>query len=244
MKLSPNRSAREDGARPAWLPATKGAAVDLPGARQGQGPVALKGSMPPLMKLIVAMALALFWNGILAVFIMEMITGWLRGRGDLCLTFFLIPFEVIGLVMIGAVVYCALACLNPRLDVVVNRVQVTLGASITVAYRVTGRYDRINNLRLWLEGREKAKYRQGTSTRTDTSVFARIPLVDATTDADIPQGKATAVVPDHTMHSFQSQNNKILWVIGARGQITRWPDIIQEYPIVVLPHKAHQEVAS
>jgi hypothetical protein len=224
-----------------WLPKVKGRPVEVSGATKGTVPVVLKPAGGPGTKLLITMAVAAFWNGIVSVFVVQMVGGWARGKPDMCLTVFLIPFEVIGVVMLGAVVYCGLAFFNPRLTMVVSRASARLGDTLTLAWQIAGRHERIVRLRLWLIGREEATYQRGTSTTTDKSVFAKIPIVDASKAEEIRQGKAIVHIPRDTMHSFDVPNNKIVWVIAAEGEIPRWPDIGQEYRIVVLPAGASQE---
>lgn len=231
---------RLKGSQAMWLPKVKGAAADA--ARGQAGPVVLK-STSPFMKLLGTLAVAAIWNGIVSVFIIDMISGWRRGKPDMCLTAFLIPFELVGLVMLGAVVYYALACLNPRVKLAVSSARIRLGETISLGWQFSGRYERITKLSITLEGREKATYQRGTNTTTDTHVFAKIPLFSADTPEQIGQGKAAVVVPTDTMHSFEARNNKIEWVVKVQGEIPRWPDVKDEYAIVVLPADMPKEAA-
>ncbi len=226
-----------------WLPKVKGKPVDVRAAATGSVPLELKASMGPGVKLLLAVAVAVFWNGIVSVFAAQMVQSWVRGRPDWCLTLFLIPFEIVGVGMIGYVVYAFLAFFNPRVTLVVSRGSVCLGQSVTVAWRISGGHQRIARLRLWLMGREEATYQRGTSTTTDKSTFAKIPIVDAVAD-QIAQGKAVVQVPLQTMHSLDVPNNRLVWVICVEGEIPKWPDIKQEYPIVVLPAEMREEGGS
>jgi hypothetical protein len=98
-----------------------------------------------------------------------------------------------------------------------------------------GRTDRISKLTIRLEGREEARYRRGTSTYTDRNVFAIIPVVETTSAIEIARGEVSFTIPHNTMHSFEAPNNKIIWEIKLRGEIARWPDVITDYPLQVLP---------
>jgi hypothetical protein len=40
------------------------------------------------------------------------------------------------------------------------------------------------------------------------------------------------------MHSFAARNNKITWTLRVRGEIPKWPDIDDEYPVHVAPKLA------
>ena len=37
------------------------------------------------------------------------------------------------------------------------------------------------------------------------------------------------------MHSFEADSNKIIWEIKVEGEIARWPDVSQNFPITVDP---------
>lgn len=57
-------------------------------------------------------AINLFWNGIVAVFLSVLITEWLSGERQWFLAVFLIPFVVIGLVLLAAAFTAWRACLQ------------------------------------------------------------------------------------------------------------------------------------
>ena len=48
-------------------------------------------------------------------------------------------------------------------------------------------------------------------------------------------GNRDVTVPLETMHSFESSNNKVVWSIHLKGEIPKWPDIDDEYPLKVGP---------
>ncbi len=37
------------------------------------------------------------------------------------------------------------------------------------------------------------------------------------------------------MHSFAAPSNKIVWEIKVEGEIARWPDVNQNFPISIHP---------
>jgi hypothetical protein len=37
------------------------------------------------------------------------------------------------------------------------------------------------------------------------------------------------------MHTFEAGANKIIWEIKVAGEIVRWPDIDQNFPITIRP---------
>lgn len=87
---------------------------------------------------------------------------------------------------------------------------------------------------LYIEGWEMATYRRGTNTNTDKSIFAKINIADRPGAA---RGGAQVAVPANTMHTFASENNKIVWSIQLRGDIRVWPDVSESFVIEVLPRR-------
>jgi len=219
-------------------PAPTRARANTTGVRSAPGDggtVELKPKLAPWMKLLGAVVIALFWNGILSVFLVQIIQGWRSGRGDWFLTLFMIPFVLVGLGMIVAAGYFLLALFNPRARVRVTPGVVRLGDPLQVQWRFTGRSDVLRQVRVWLEGREEATYRRGTQTSTDRSCFARIDVAHASTRGTLRAGTGIAKLPAGTMHSFAGANNKIVWSLRVQGLIDFWPDVDDEYPITVLP---------
>jgi hypothetical protein len=211
------------------------AAADFEPGRAFEGPVELKPSFSPGCKLGCMLGAALFWNGILSFFVIEVAESWLRGDPEWFSTIFLIPFVVVGLALLGGCGYCFLALFNPRPVITASARAVPLGGSLDLSWKIPGLASRIQRLRIRLEGREEATYRRGTSTATDKHVFARIVLVDTRSPFEIRNGRATLRMPEGLMHTFESPNNKIVWALHVTGEIDRWPDVSEEYAIVVLP---------
>ena len=65
----------------------------------------MKASASPGGRLGCSIVVALFWNGIVSIFLVQMISGWIEGKPDGCMTLFIIPFELVGL---GLIVLVAL----------------------------------------------------------------------------------------------------------------------------------------
>ena len=199
------------------------------------GPAELKPQASPVGKFLGIILIAAFWNGIVSVFVWQMVEGWRHGHPDGCLTVFMIPFILVGLLLIGGIGYQFLALFNPRVHLVLSRRSIPLGGSADLEWRISGSASRIRQLTITLEGREEATYRRGTSTSTDKNVFRRIILASAAEGAVVAQGRASIPVPSGTVPSFASSNNKIVWAIKVSGEIPRWPDVDEEYAIAVLP---------
>ncbi len=199
------------------------------------GPVVLKPKMSPFGKLVGFTLVALFWNGIVSVFVWQAVKGWRAGAGDGCLTLFLVPFVLIGLALLASVPYQFLALFNPRLTLTLERRALPLGSSTAAEWRFSGWAGRIRRLTFTLEGTESATYRRGTSSTTDSHTFTTLELFATDLAAAIAAGSFSIAVPRDTMHSFAARHNKIVWTLKAHGEIARWPDVSEEYEIEVLP---------
>ncbi len=201
----------------------------------GGGGVVLEPKHSPLGKLVGGVLIALFWNGIVGVFVWKWWEEAAAGSMDGCLTLFLIPFVLVGVLLLVNVPYQVLALFNPRPVLTLDGGRLEPGCRTTVSWRFRGSAGRIRHLKVVCRGREEATYRQGTDTVTKTSTFAEIVLADTT--VDVARGSAALHLPEDTMHSFEADHNKIAWSLHLHGTIDRWPDVMDEHPLVVHPKR-------
>ena len=94
---------------------------------------------------------------------------------------------------------------------------------------------KVRNLKISLQGNEAATYRRGTNSVTDNSTFFYDILLELDQPATQQRGTLELTIPLDSMHSFDSGNNKIIWQIRVNGDIPRFPDIQNTYPITVRP---------
>jgi hypothetical protein len=199
------------------------------------GPLQLEPEVGPAGKLMGALLFGVIWNGIVSVFVWQAYTSWEAGRPDWFLTLFMVPFVLVGLFTVGLVGYLMLALANPRPRLTITPGRPRLGDRIRLEWRFSGSAGRLRRLRIALEGREEATYQRGTDTHTDREVFATHVLVDTSDRLGIPRGTAELMVPDDTMHSFEANSNSIIWELKVAGDIARWPDVDQSFPIQIRP---------
>ena len=48
-------------------------------------------------------------------------------------------------------------------------------------------------------------------------------------------GRTRVEVPAGSAPTFEAPNNKILWSVKIHAEIPHWPDVIEEFPLTVLP---------
>jgi uncharacterized protein DUF3592 len=199
------------------------------------GPLTLKPQASPAARLLGIILFSAFWNGIISAFIYQALGTWRAGSPNWFLTLFMIPFVLVGLGTVVGVGYFFLALFNPRPKLIVSPGAIPLGGSAQLEWEVSGRVDRIRRFCIYLEGREEATYQSGKSTRTDKAAFARIDVMDTQTPGYMIHGTAGITIPQESLPSFESAHNRIVWVLCVRGEVDRWPDLNEEFPIGVLP---------
>lgn len=201
------------------------------------GPKVLEPPVSPLGKLIGMLFITLFWNGIVSVFVYQEYQAWRHGGGFAfgCGTLFLIPFVLIGLGLVCGVFYYLLALANPRPRLLLDPGSPRLGGSATLAWEIEGAVGRIRHLKLSLVGNEEARYRRGTDTHTDRHKFYEQVLYETEQSMQMRKGSISVSLPTDQMHSFEAPNNKVAWTLAIRGDIARWPDVIENFPLEIQP---------
>lgn len=184
---------------------------------------------------------ALFWNGIVSVFAWEVIDGFQQGQPSWFLTIFLIPFVLVGLLLIVGVPHAALMLLNPKLTLTLHPGTVRLGETTALNWSFDGSTRSIRTFQIRVTAREEAQYRRGTSTYTDKETFFEETLIETNDPLTIAQGEVELSVPSGAMHSFEAEHNKIIWTIEVKGEIAFWPDVDNGFQIAVMPHHTGQE---
>jgi hypothetical protein len=194
----------------------------------------LKARTSPLGRFVGSVMIALFWNGIVSVFVGHLFSQWRHGRSEVFLTLFMIPFVLIGTVLIGYSIYSFLALFSPRVALTSNASSAIPGAAVQLSWNLTGNASKVRNLRIYFEGREEATYTRGTRSTTDQAVFATIPIKEVP-EAQSPSGTVEFIIPADAIHSFNAPKNKIIWAIWVKAEVIRMPDIKDEFPFTVLP---------
>ncbi|MBN2269096.1 MAG: DUF3592 domain-containing protein [Sedimentisphaerales bacterium] len=199
------------------------------------GPAVLKPEYAPVAKLLGTIVFAVFWNGIVSIFVYKAINSFRQGRPDWGLALIMIPFVLIGLGAIGSAFYQFLATFNPRVTLNLSSATIPLGSAAELSWSFTGRTSVINTLRISLQAREEARYRRGTKTYTDKNKFYETELYSTTHASEIAHGSVGIIVPADTMHSFEATNNRIIWELQVTGQIDKWPDVKETFKITITP---------
>ena len=230
------------GARAAeWLPETKTARADdniyAPAGADSAGPVILRATSSRLAKLLFFILFAAIWNGVVSVFVVDIVRGFMKGRPQWGLAAFISIFVLVGLGVIIAVIHQFLALFNPKAKLTLSSAQIPLGSTAHLTWEILGRVNRISELAITLQAREECRYRRGTKTYTDKNTFFTFQLAQTTNPTQMSFGEVGFAVPAETMHSFTADNNKIIWSLKVAGDIKRWPDIKDEFDITITPRQ-------
>ncbi len=211
--------------------ANKTDAVGVPLASgHARGPVELRAKNRPLSRLILIVLAALFWNGIVSVFVAEVVRSWQRGRPEYFLTVFMIPFVAIGLFLIGAIFYALLGLFNPRPRLTLSSERIPLGGSVLLEWEFSGNVQAIRELSIALEGST-----QRTEEDSKEKVFVVLPVAQTTHWAEIQRGRATLMMPADTQHSFLGPEHKVCWTLKLKAPIRFCPAVKEEYNVIVTP---------
>lgn len=206
-------------------------------------PVELRAGSSRVGKVVAALLVGAFWNGIVSVFVYQVVQSARRGAFEWFLALFLIPFVLIGLVILGFFFHSLLGLFAPRPVLTLGSTRLRPGSATSVSWRLSGRIEVIEQLRIYLEGREEATYRRGTSTSTDRHVFAEIPVATIEDVAALRSGEGRLALPLEMVPSFASANNKIVWTLRVRGRIRRFPDVDDSFPIEIQPRRIRETSA-
>ena len=198
-------------------------------------PLKLRPEQSRMVALLVVGFFALFWNGIVSIFVFDLFDGKQFGFGKVGLGLFLIPFVLIGSGLIGYWLYVFMTLFNPKVEIAMSNGAVPIGGEVDLAWEVIGNANRIRNLKIQIKGQESATYRRGTSTYTDTETFLEIPVVATSSKDDIQFGSTTIAIPNSTMHSLDAGDNQIKWTVEVHGDIPLWPDITESLSFRVTP---------
>ena len=211
----------------------------LPPVDLSRGSVVLESKSSRWTRLAGVTFAALFWNGIIGVFANVAWKSHERGRPEWFLTIFLVPFVLVGVGLVFGIIHALLAVGNARPRVIASTRAPKLGERVNLEWQFEGRTAPLERVRLTLRGREEATYQVGTDTRTSSETFYEETLAEIPTPACGLGGHTTFRIPDEAMHSFESEHNKIIWELELEGEIRRWPDVKETYPLVVFPHAPH-----
>ncbi len=193
----------------------------------------LKPVAGPLVKIFTWLFLAVFWNGIVFIFVWQLIQEWLHGNKQWFLALFLVPFVLVGAFLIFLIFRSLLQLANPRFVLTLAPLAPLPGDAVRLEWSLKGDPSRISRLRLLLEGRRETIKRSRKSSHTEKTVLHESTLVDTTNPHEARSGAVLFNIPHDAPASFEDYPRKIVWEIKVRATIPGWPDVEDDYVFTV-----------
>jgi len=196
-------------------------------------------STAPGWKLVATVAACVCWNAIVVLFAAIALGGFARGEPDWVLTASLLPFVIGGvwlIVFLTRQLMTATGIGPTRIEISAH--PLVPGQPYEIFLSQAGRLD-MQSLEVWLACDERATFRQGTDTRSETRrVFDQRFFLRE--DFQIAQGlpfesRCQIAVPAGAMHSFLTSHNEVSWKLIVRGSVRGKPEYQREFQIVVNP---------
>jgi hypothetical protein len=201
--------------------------------------VVLEPKASPFVKFIGGFLVSGFWNGIISLFVFHIIEMWRTGDGmRWFLTLFMVPFVLIGLGMIAFTIHSFFGLFSPRVRMRASHSPVTLGESVELYWEFAGRFDKVRDLRLQLEGREERDEGSGKNRRTNTDVFYTADIAQFTNVNDVKSGTVLCTIPKEHSPSDTEGAQRVIWAIRLKAQVEMGADLNDEYPITVVSDEA------
>jgi len=199
----------------------------------------LPSSTSPVWQVVGLLTLCVFWNGIVGLFVYLVGRDHLAGDPNWLATAFLVPFAVVGIVLVFVFFRQLLVTtgVGPTW-VEISDHPLRPGQAYDVLLSQVGRL-RMNRLVMRLICQEEVRYQQGTDTRTETQCVFRQEVFrreDFQIEPAAPlEGECRVEIPPGAMHSLAVENNAVKWMLTVEGDVARWPNFSRSFPVIVQP---------
>ncbi len=186
------------------------------------------------------------WNGIVAVGTYAFFSA---GDGSWFVGVIILPFALIGILLIVAIPYALLQVFNPSVDIHTDDDAITYGQQFTVGWKLNGSSRRVSKLRVTMElvalqpprdpsanseegnrtrGNSQSRstystHRKGTTQELERVLYTK--EIFATENQNrIEKGSATVKVPESSELSIPAGSKKLKWKITVHLVIRWYPD--------------------
>ncbi|MGJ8726488.1 MAG: DUF3592 domain-containing protein [Roseibacillus sp.] len=205
----------------------------------------IKGSSPQLPKkpksgnrwgkFLGHLFFALFWCGIVSVFLTFAWKDWAKGDPEWFLIIFMIPFVLVGLFLLGTLPHSFLAIFSPRFDLDFRDPELKPGLATKFRWKQSGGSGQLTEMTITLEGREEATYQRGTDRATATSLFYQKEIFKSSHLPEMIANECDLIFPADTLPSFEGEHNKICWCLRMNAAVKARPDVREEIEITLQP---------
>lgn len=179
---------------------------------------------------------AVVWNTFVAfAFVWGLLPSYIAGTPDVFVSLFLTPFALVGLWVVAAVIHRFLGLFCPRISLRLSTARLYPGVQASLSWEIEGDARKLSSLTMALVGCERVTYRQGTRSRTEDHEAVRIGLFISQDPSEFARGAVELTVPEEVMPTFDAPCNKFVWSLQVQGDIRRFPDIDELFPINIHP---------
>ncbi|MEM9346821.1 MAG: DUF3592 domain-containing protein [Planctomycetota bacterium] len=192
------------------------------------GPAVLNPRAQRIKKLVKLGLVALVWNGIVMLVIMQALgEGWIRQLQTIA-GLALSSFGIVGIALLYMTASRLIVVFAPAVRLKIEEQAVPVGGSTTLRWDLPGRPGQVTHLVITVIAEEAVTIRVGGEDKQEKHIFYE---QDLTSD----QGETTLTIPSQTMHSLEAEHNKVCWMLRVKADVRGWPDIADTFPLTVLP---------
>ena len=195
----------------------------------------LKPEAGRIARTIGSVIFAIIWNGFACIPIYIYLQERKKGNPEWFLLLFGVIFGILGLLLIANAVRSLLAMRNPLPEIMVSPGKLMPGSHLNLSWRMQGSVRRLSNLAIYIEAQEIARFQKGTRTVTDKNTFLQVCLFESSHKGDFQRGSVKFQIPEETVPTMKIDHNEITWQIVFVGDVPRWPDLSETYPMVLQP---------
>lgn len=185
--------------------------------------------------LLIILIFAGIWNAVVSAAIFGTWESWRNGELHWLVVIFLIPFVVIGVLLIVGAVCSLAAFFSPRYELRTPHGILAPGRSASLAWRRKGGLGNPSRFALYLIGLEEVTRGSGKSRSTTKTVFHEALLHQADGPIIPQEGRTQITIPEDAMHSFEGSSNKVRWLLRVQARMAFLPRVDDEFEIQVRP---------
>jgi hypothetical protein len=197
-------------------------------ARGGQ---VVRKSQSRVKGLFMLVGITIVWNGIVGAVSYGIWDGWSHGDFSIFPLLIVVPFALIGALLIAGIPYAILQLFNPSLDITVSDEAPEPGTKITISWRLNGNVRRVRRLDITLEfaARQNEDSRQKGSKIALPSYVVKVTSTDR--PATIEKGTAQVMLPSREELALRAGAETGSWSIKAVLSIPWYPDAMEVVPL-------------